>query len=146
MEQEADRCAGLIRATMLAIDVISQKHRLDGFGFIVAVEKFPQAAGQKRYKLGDFIARYPTKALSQAKQLAPTRHRRSVDLGWRLEKKRLKITRQSFKLVIESDESVGVLRREFPKLGNRSFSFRPPGNYSTIRKGNLNCWIARHHP
>src|ERR1700745_1534328 len=33
----------------------------------------------------------------------------------------------------------------FPELRDRTLAIRPPGHHSPVRKGYLNCRIARHH-
>ena len=51
VKQQANGCAWLVRSTMLAINVVGEKHRLHLFGLVVVIEKFAQASGEKGNQL-----------------------------------------------------------------------------------------------
>src|SRR5207248_10002041 len=67
VEQQPERCAGIIRATVFAIDIVGEKERFDLFGFVVTVEKLAQAAGQNGNNWGDFGAGDPREQLANRK-------------------------------------------------------------------------------
>jgi hypothetical protein len=145
MKQQANRCSRLVRAAMLAVNVVRQEHRLHLFRFIVVIEKLAEASGEKGNQLRNLRAGDPAEAFPCAKQIAPAVDRRSIDLRRRLHKKRLQIAREFFKLVIDLDKSLCVLRRDLAELCLRTLAVSPPWHHVPIREGNLNRRIAWDH-
>ena len=86
-EQKAKGSSGLVRSAMLSIDVVREKHRLNLFGLVVAIEKFSEASRQEGNELADFIRGDGSKALANAQKFKQTHYAGRTDLGWRLQKK-----------------------------------------------------------
>ena len=131
---------------MFAVDVVRKEHRLYLFGFIILIEKFTQAAGQKRNKLRDFCAGDAPKPLAGAKQIAPSFQARRVDLRRRLHKKRLQVSRQLFQLIVDLHESRCIFGGYLGEFLPRPFTIGPPRNDVAVGKGNLNRRITGNHP
>ena len=72
MKEQSDRCTRLVRPAMFPINIVGQKHGLHLLGFVILIEKFAQAAGQKRNQLRNLATGDPAKPLADTKQIAPT--------------------------------------------------------------------------
>src|SRR5438477_7979648 len=94
VEEQPERCAGIIRATVFAIDIVGEKERFDLFGLVVTVKKLAQAAGQKRNQLRDFVAGDPAKPLAYPQQFQPALQAVGLKIGRRLQEKWLQIPSQ----------------------------------------------------
>src|ERR1700755_1855284 len=145
MKQQTERRSGVVRAAVLAVDIIREEHRLDFLGFIVPVEKIAQAAGEKRNKLPDILRRHPATTIPQAQKLPPTFSSPKRWIGRRLQKKRLKIAREFFQLIIYAQKRFSVARRNLAKFLHSAFGLRPPGHHMPIVKRNNERRIARDH-
>ncbi len=94
MEQQAQRGSRLIRSAMFAVDVVRQKKCLYLLRFVIAIEEISQAARQKRNELRKFRTRNSSKTLTHPQQVTPSTQGLRINVRWRLEKKRLKISRE----------------------------------------------------
>ncbi len=70
MKQQAEGGAWVVGAAMFSVNIVGEKHRLHFFGFVIAIEKIAEAAGQERDELGHLRAvmprnRFPTRKSSQ---------------------------------------------------------------------------------
>src|ERR1700733_8232203 len=128
---------------MLSVDVVRKEHRLHLFGFIVLVEKFTEAAGQKRNKLRDFGAGDAPKPFAGAKQIAPSFQARRVDLRRRFHKERLQVSRQLLQLIVDLHESRCIFGGYLGELLPRPFTIGPPRNDVAVGKGKLKSRITR---
>src|SRR5260370_16424867 len=102
MEQKAKGCPGLVRSAMLSIDIVREKHRLNLFGLVMAIEKFSEASRQEGNELADFIRGDGSKALANAQKFKQTHYAGRTDLGWRLQKKGLQVPCKFFQLIIST--------------------------------------------
>ena len=96
MKQEAERRARLIRASVLSVNVVGQEHRFDDVGFVIAIQKLAQAAGEKCDQLSNLGARNCAKSFADAKQIGPAPQALRIDLRWWFEKERLQVARLVF--------------------------------------------------
>src|SRR5262249_55539174 len=145
MEKQPDCRARLVRPSMFAVHVVGKKHRLDGFRFVVVIEKLTQTSGQKRNQLGNFSVGDISETPSDAEQITPPSNALRINLGRRLEKERLEISCQLLQLIVDANKGVGIVGRVLAKLGNRAIAPRPPWNDSAVGKCDLNGRVAWHH-
>ena len=145
MKEQTNRGARLVRAAMLAIHIVGKEHGLDLFGFVVVIEKFAEASGQKGNKLRHFVAGDAAKFLAHAKKIAPAAHGPGIDFRRRLHEEGLQVAREFFQPIIDFDESVRIFRGNLFKFSPGSFAIGPPGNDMAIRKRHLDGGIARNH-
>src|SRR5271156_5106526 len=145
MEQQSKRGASVVRTAVLAVNIVRQKHRLQFFGFIMAVEKIAKATGEKRNELRGFFALHAAKSFSYAQQFEPASRAALRGVGRRLQKKRLKIARQLLQLVVNTDEGLRVARRKLSEFGNSTLTISPPRKHLPIWKWHQQTRIARHH-
>ena len=47
MKQQAERRPRIVWAAVLSIEIVGEKHRFHFLGFVVAIEKIAEAAGEK---------------------------------------------------------------------------------------------------
>src|ERR1700690_4573469 len=71
MKKKSERGTGIVRAAMFAVHIVGEKHRLDFFGFVMAIEKIAEAAGEKGYELADLGAGHSPKAIPNAQKFEP---------------------------------------------------------------------------
>src|SRR5437899_5089976 len=103
MEEQPESGAGLVRASVFAIDVVGEKQRFYFFGFVVTVEEVAEAAGQERAQLRDFGGGDSAKAFAGAEQVGPSIDRLDARLQRRLKKKWLQIAGQFLEAIIDAD-------------------------------------------
>src|SRR5271169_3231312 len=108
MKEQADCRPRLVRAAMLAIDVVGEKHGLHLFRFVMVVEKLAQAAGEERDQLRNFVARDSPKPPACAEQIHPSTKAGGIDFRRRLEKKWLQIAGQPLQLIVDADEGLRI--------------------------------------
>ena len=145
MEQQSQRGAGVVRTAMLAVNIVRQKHRLHFFRFIMAIEKIAEASGEERDKLGGFIALHSAESFSHAQEFEPAPDAADRGIGRRLQKERLKITRQFLQLIVHAQEGVRVARRKLAEFGDGALAISPPRHHLPIRKRHQQAGIARNH-
>src|SRR3984885_9096362 len=119
---------------MLAVNVVRQKHRFHFFGFVMAIQKIAQASREERNQLRHFFALHLAKSFSHAQQFKPARRSALRRIRRRLEEKRLKITRQSFQLVVHTHESVRIARRKLAEFSDGLSTVGPPRHRWSLRK------------
>src|SRR5208337_1307854 len=145
VEKQAECGAGLVGASVFAVDIVSEKQRFYFFGFVVAVEEVTEAASQERDQLRDFGAGDSAKAFARAEQVSPSVERLGAGFGRRLEKKWLQIASQFLEAIVDADESFSVFGRNLAEFFDHLLARRPPGNETAVRERNLERGIARHH-
>jgi len=69
MEEQAERGAGLVRSSVLAVDVVGEEKRLHLFGFVIAIEEVTKASRQKRDELRDFRGRDAAESFGSTKEI-----------------------------------------------------------------------------
>src|SRR5271155_791329 len=91
MEQQADGSARLVGTAVLAVNIVGQEQSLDFVGLVVPIEKFSQAASEKRNESRNFSGRNRSESFDYPKQIGPPLHALSIDLRRRLQEKRLQV-------------------------------------------------------
>ena len=77
---------------------------------------------------------HSAKSFPHAQQFQPSPGAARRRIRRRLEKKRLKIPRQLFQLVVHAHKSLRIARRKFPKFRDRALAVRPPRQHLTVRE------------
>src|SRR5271154_886931 len=118
MKKKTERRSRIVGSAMLPVHIICEKHRLDFFGFIMAIEEIAEAAGKERNELPNFLSRHPAKTVPDAQKFPPTLRTAKRRIGRRLEKERLQIAREFFQLIVHAHKGFSVAWRNLPKLGD----------------------------
>src|SRR6202050_5103568 len=145
MKEQSQRRAGVVRPTVLAINIVRQKHCFHFFGFVMTIQKIAKASREERKELRNFFALHPAKSFSHAQQFEPSRRSVPRRIRWWFQEKRLQITRQFFQLLVPPYESVRIARRQFTELSDGVSAVGPPGHDLPIRKRHQQARIAGHH-